>query len=60
MVMMLAPKKVQVQKTHAPKSQAQTHHQDKPEAGQPSATTPKPLPRSAKPRAKESTTVGSK
>jgi translation initiation factor IF-3 len=61
MVMLLAPKKVQVQKPHAPKSQAQPHHQDKPEAGKSSPDDAKASPAPpAKPRAKESTTVGSK
>jgi translation initiation factor IF-3 len=56
MVMLLAPKKVQVQK-----SQPQKHHQDKPEAGKPSDDGSKASPAPpAKPRAKESTTVGSK
>lgn len=61
MVMLLAPKKVQVQKAHPHKAQPQTHHQDKPEAGQPSDDGAKASPAPpAKPRAKESTTVGSK
>ena len=55
MVMLLAPKKVQVQKP-----QPQKHHQDKPEAGQPSDDGAKASPAPEKPRAKESTTVGSK
>jgi len=63
MVMLLAPKKVQVQKPQAPKAQADRHHQDKPEAGQPAGESggDKASPAApAKPRAKESTTVGSK
>jgi len=56
MVMLLAPKKVQVQK-----AQPQKHHQDKPEAGRPSDDGAKASPAPpAKPRTKESTTVGSK
>jgi len=56
MVMLLAPKKVQVQKP-----QPQKHHPNKPEAGQPSDDGAKASPATpAKPRAKESTTVGSK
>jgi translation initiation factor IF-3 len=56
MVMLLAPKKVQVQK-----AQPQKHHSNKPEAGQPSNDDAKASPAArAKPRAKESTTVGSK
>lgn len=63
MVMLLAPKKVQVQKPQAPKAQADKHHQDKPEAGKPAGETggDKASPAApAKPRPKESTTVGSK
>ena len=60
MVMLLAPKKVQVQKPPAGKA-AKEHHQNKPEAGQPSADGTKASPAApAKPRTKESTTVGSK
>lgn len=55
MVMLLAPKKVQVQ---APKPPAQKHHHDnKPEAGQPSSDGKEASPA---PKATESTTVGSK
>jgi translation initiation factor IF-3 len=53
MVMLLAPKKAQVQKP------AQKHHQDKPEAGTPTQVADKASP-AAKPKAKESTAVGSK
>jgi translation initiation factor IF-3 len=63
MVMLLAPKKVQVQKPQAPKAQADKHHQDKPEAGKPAgeAGGDKASPEApARPRTKESTTVGSK
>ena len=58
MVMLLAPKKVQVQvpKPHVPK-----HHPDKPEAGTPSDDGSKVSPAPpALPQATESTTVGSK
>ena len=64
MVMLLAPKKVQVQKPQAPKAQAEKHHPDKPEAGKSAddkSAGDKASPAApAKPRAKESTTVGSK
>jgi translation initiation factor IF-3 len=53
MVMLLAPKKAQVQKP------AQKHHPDKPEAGTPTKVADKASP-AAKPKAKESTAVGSK
>ena len=55
MVMLLAPKKVQVQKPPQ-----QKHHSDKPEAGQPSQDGNEASPAPAAPKAKESTTVGSK
>ena len=61
MVMLLAPKKVQVQKAPPQKAPTQSHHQNKPEAGQPSDDGEKASPQAPpKPRAKESTTVGSK
>jgi translation initiation factor IF-3 len=54
MVMLLAPKKAQVQPQ-------QKHHPNKPEAGKPSKDGAEASPRSqAKPPAQESTTVGSK
>ena len=53
MVMLLAPKKVQVQKPQ------QKQQPDKPEAGPPSKDGDKASP-AAKPKAKESTAVGSK
>ena len=53
MVMLLAPKKTQVQKP--PK-----HHQDKPEAGTPSKDGSEASPARAPAKASESTTVGSK
>ena len=52
MVMLLAPKKVQVQ--------AQKHHPNKPEAGKPSKDGHEASPPQAKAPAKESTAVGSK
>ena len=62
MVMLLAPKKVQVQKPPAPKER---HHSDKPEAGTPAAERSSDGDKAspavpARPRPKESTTVGSK
>jgi len=63
MVMLLAPKKVQVQKPQAPKAHAEKHHSDKPEAGNPAGDSggDQVSPAApARPRAKESTTVGSK
>jgi translation initiation factor IF-3 len=55
MVMLLAPKKVQVQAP--PKAPAQKQQHDKPEAGKPSQDGQEASPA---PPAKESTTVGSK
>jgi len=52
MVMLLAPKKVQVP--------TQKHHSNKPEAGKPSNDGQEASPPQAKPPAKESTAVGSK
>ncbi len=56
MVMLLAPKKVQVQKAQA------KHHPDKPEAGTPQGSEASPAKSKEAPatKAKESTTVGSK
>ena len=56
MVMLLAPKKTQVQAPAAKAPATQAHHQDKPEAGQPQGTQASPP--AAKPSA--STAVGSK
>ena len=53
MVMLLAPKKAQVQPQ-------QKHHPNKPEAGKPSKDGAEASPPQAKPPAKESTAVGSK
>lgn len=57
MVMLLAPKKAQPHKVPA-----QKHHPDKPEAGKPqgSEASPAAADEAASPKAKESTTVGSK